>query len=123
MGNVEQELINPGMQLLSAAWALVFLVIGLVFVALSPHLLIIVFVFPIGAVIAIFFVWEGFYRTPNRIRVTLEGLNLGFKTRKQREIPWVSTTAPLDSSDRRSDVLNYIPSCTIGWSCSHFTFS
>jgi hypothetical protein len=85
---MESELERPGVELLTVAEAAVFLFIGFLFVILSQYPLMLVSVLPVSVILATIYLWEGFYRTPNMIRVDTEGLEFRFRTRKPRNVPW-----------------------------------
>ncbi len=82
------ELINPGKRGLSAAWALVFLSIGLFFAIAGPFPYMVILVFPLFAYGFVGFLWDGFYRTPNRINIREDGLELSYRRRKDRFVLW-----------------------------------
>jgi hypothetical protein len=69
-------------------WAIVFLSIGLFFVIAGPFPIMLLLVFPLFAYEFLGFLWDGFYRTPNRIRIVDDGLELSFRRRKHRFVPW-----------------------------------
>ncbi len=89
---MEQVFLNPGMELLSVIWAIVFVMTGSLVMMVFPYLLMVVVVFPIWIGIALALVWNGFHRTPNRIRLNSDGLELSFRRREPRKIPWDEVT-------------------------------
>jgi hypothetical protein len=45
-------------------------------------------VFPLFAYEFLGFLWDGFYRTPNRIRIINGGMDFSYRSRKNRFVPW-----------------------------------
>ena len=85
---MEEVLDKPGTQILSVAWAIGFLLIGLLFVGIWPYPAVILLGFPIFVAMFLALLWDGFYRTPNLIRLTIDGLEFHFRTRKTRLLSW-----------------------------------
>lgn len=85
---VERELFNPGNELGYAITGIVFLAIGVFFIVIFPHPFMLVVGLPLFFGFAFMYLNEGFYRTPNKIRIVKEGLEFSFRSRDSRQIPW-----------------------------------
>lgn len=85
---MDTTLENVGVRSWYSSWAVFFLVIGVLFVIIFPHPAMIVFGLPVPLAIAMFAFWLGFYRNPNVIVVTDHGIELRFRSKKPRYIPW-----------------------------------